>query len=446
MLALLLAIQLTPPDQQAQMAKLIAIERIAVVHRQITAHPHQAGTPGGRTQAELIAQILRGAGWQPEVHSYWALLSYPRRMTLQLFRGKGKPGILLPLTERPDARDPATSTPDLPPGYVAYSATARVRGPIVYAGDGRPEDYAGVAAKGAIVLLRHAHVPTQIAEAEKHGALGVVLFSEPAATRVWPLGPGRAAWFVQRDMAGAGAAQVPVATISWAVAEQLFAPQKQASRKTPAAPTTLPGELDLTIHMNEGQRPIFNVVATIEGSEPGPYVLIGTHHDAWGLGGVDPGQSVAALLELSRVLGAMSRQGWKPRHRIQIAAWDAGEFGNLGAAEHAREFASDLQKLAAYVHADSGAAPGDSPFPPASGEKHMTAFGAAHSIYDTGDYMARLYDPGFRATRSLVESQGRAVLTLASENAPVRAAAPNAVAVPESSPLRGEIDHAEARL
>jgi Zn-dependent M28 family amino/carboxypeptidase len=140
------------------------------------------------------------------------------------------------------------------------------------------------------------------------------------------------------------------------------------------------------MHMNDSPRPIFNVIATIEGSEqPDRWVILGAHHDAWSSGGVDPGQPVAALLELARVLGAMSKGGWRPRHSIQLAFWDGGEYGNVGAAQHAQEFSRDLEeKLLAYVNCDltaAGPTPVEGDFPPPPGME--MAFGARHSIYDT---------------------------------------------------------------
>src|ERR1019366_1678246 len=123
----------------------------------------------------------------------------------------------------------------------------------------------------------------------------------------------------------------------------------------------------LEVHMNASPRPIFNVISAIEGREqPERWVILGAHHDAWSSGGVDPGEPVAALLELARVLGTMSKNGWRPRHSIQLAFWDAGEYGNLGAAQHAQEFAKDLpEKLLAYVNCDlttSGPAPVEGDF------------------------------------------------------------------------------------
>jgi hypothetical protein len=206
--------------------------------------------------------------------------------------------------------------------------------------------------------------------------------------------------------------------------------------------------LEIETHMNDSPRPIFNVIATIEGSEqPDRFVLLGAHHDAWSAGAVDPGEPIAALLELARVLATLSKTGWKPRHTIQLAFWDAGEYGNQGAVQHAQEFSKDLdEKLLAYVNCDltaNGATPVEGDFPPAPTME--MAFGARHSIYDTAAYMNRWYDPGFRKTRDATAQFGRAALRLSEKDAPPPHPAP-APPVPKNEPAHGEIEHAEARL
>jgi hypothetical protein len=426
MFALLLTL-LIADDPVAKLVKLISTERIAAAHRQLTARPHIAGTAGGRAHAEMLAKLLIGYGVKTETHSYWALLSYPRRMSLRLFRAPQKNlGIALALNERSDVRDAATADADLLPGYIAYSASGRVRGKAFDAGDGLAADYdalekAGLATEGAVAVMRlgKASIADQVALAVKHGVSGVVFYREPAKVRAWPLGPGRAAWFVERGTAASVdfPLQIPLATVSWQVVEQIFGTRKKAA-------LDLGVELELDIRMNDSPRPIFNVIATIPGGDH--VVTLGTHHDAWGFGGADPGSAESAMLELARVLGAMSKDGWRPRHTIQLAFWDGGEFGGLGASEHEKEFKQT------------------SDFPAPDQEAF---FGAYHSNYDTADYLTRWRDPGFRATRSLAETLGRAALRLAAEDVPTR---PTTPAVPPSpppdSPARGEIDYAEGKV
>lgn len=437
MLALFLAILLADApdpvvDPVARMVKLISTERISTAHRQLTARPHIAGTAGGREHAQTLSKLLIGYGVKIQMQSYWALLSYPRRMSLRLFRAPQKNlGIALALNERSDSRDPATGDADLLPGYIAYSASGRVRGKAIDAGDGLAADYdvlekAGVATEGTVAVMRFgkASIGDQVALAVKHGVSGVVFYREPAKVRAWPLGPGRASWFVER---GAAASldfplQIPLATVSSQVVEQIFASRKKGALGS--AGLNLGVELELDIQMADSPRPIFNIIATIDGSEkPEHAVMLSAHHDAWGFGGADPGSAESALLELARVLGVMSKEGWRPRHTIQLAFFDGGEFGGLGASEHEKEFKQTA----------------DFPVP-----DQEAFFGAYHSNYDTADYMTRWRDPAFRATRSLTETLGRAALRLATADIPTRPAVP--AVPPPDSPARGEIDYAEAKV
>ena len=39
------------------------------------------------------------------------------------------------------------------------------------------------------------------------------------------------------------------------------------------------------------------------------YVLLGNHHDAWVFGAVDPSSGTASMLELSRTMGKLVREG-----------------------------------------------------------------------------------------------------------------------------------------
>ncbi|GEM_PF-512409 len=437
------------PDDSA-ITHLLSTEKIAAVHRQISAHPHVAGTVGGRAQADLIAQILRGTGVKVETHSYWAMLSYPRRMTLRLFPNHAAAqGVNLALNERADQRDPDTAAIDLLPGFIAYSATARVRAAVIDAGMGRPADYdAGINVKDKIALVRlgGALIAEKAREAEIRGAAGVVFFDAPATARTkvpavaWPIGTARASWFVERGASTRDPAppRIPLIVVSWQVAEQLL--------PRPKLRVATQQELEIETHMNDSPRPIFNIIATIEGSEDsGRAIMLGAHHDAWTTGAVDPGEPVTALLELARVFTAMTKSGWKPRHTIQLAFWDAGEYGNAGASQHALEFAPDLaQKIIAYVNCDltpQGAAAVEEPFPPAPSPE--LDFGARHSIYDTNSYMTK-FDPGFRKTRAAAETFGHTALRLAAMDAPPPKLAP--LPPPKEEPARGEIDYAEKRL
>ena len=39
------------------------------------------------------------------------------------------------------------------------------------------------------------------------------------------------------------------------------------------------------------------------------YIIIGNHRDAWGYGAIDPSSGTACLVEMSRVFGALLKDG-----------------------------------------------------------------------------------------------------------------------------------------
>jgi N-acetylated-alpha-linked acidic dipeptidase len=119
-----------------------------------------------------------------------------------------------------------------------------------------------------------------------------------------------------------------------------------------------PAEVHMTIAMKYEVKPIWNVVATIEGSvERDRWVMIGNHRDAWVYGAVDPGSGTAATLEMCRAIGESVKKGWKPRRTLVYTSWDAEEYGLVGSTEWAEHHASEVaQKAALMLNVDSAVA------------------------------------------------------------------------------------------
>lgn len=119
-----------------------------------------------------------------------------------------------------------------------------------------------------------------------------------------------------------------------------------------------PAEVHFAIEMNYSITPIWNVIATIEGSvEPDRWVMVGNHRDAWVYGAVDPGSGTAATLEMCRAIGEAVKKGWKPRRTLKYASWDAEEYGLVGSTEWAEDHASELgTKAVLMLNVDSAVA------------------------------------------------------------------------------------------
>jgi N-acetylated-alpha-linked acidic dipeptidase len=284
---------------------------------------------------------------------------------------------------------------------VAYSASGEASGPVVYVNYGLPPDYAqlaaaGVDVKGKIVLARYArsHRAVKLHTAQEAGAAGILIYSDPADDGfakgpAWPDGPWRAegllqrgngkySWFWHGDPLTPGVAatpqaarvplgdaptlpRIPAAVLSWGEAAKILRALEGA--EVPGFKGGLPigyrvgpgpAAVRLSVRMENGSRTIRNVIGRLPGTrESDRYVLLGTHHDAWTFGGVDPGSSAAVLLELARALGALHRSGWQPDRSILFAFWDAEEFGLIGSTEFAEDRARELRERAvAYVNTD----------------------------------------------------------------------------------------------
>ena len=150
--------------------------------------------------------------------------------------------------------------------------------------------------------------------------------------------------------------------ISHADAEPLLAALGGA-----VAPRDWRGGLPLTYHLGPGPaevhlevafdwdiEPAYNVIARLEGRErPDQWVLRGNHHDAWVNGAADPISGMVTLMAEAKAIGALTRDGWRPRRTIVFAAWDAEEPGLLGSTEWEEHHADELRARAvAYVNTD----------------------------------------------------------------------------------------------
>jgi N-acetylated-alpha-linked acidic dipeptidase len=377
----------------------VSTDRIAAFHAGVTRQPHLSGTPGAAAVADQVAQALRDAGLEVEVIEYRAYLSLPKYVAVDLVAPVAQS---LRVTEPPSELDPDTSHRDLLPGFVAYSGSGDVAAPVVYVNYGLPADYAQLAARGidvrgtlAIARYGRSHRAVKVHTAEQAGAAGLLIYSDPADDgfvrgETWPRGYWRTADLVQRGNAkyswfwhgdpltpGIGAAadaervepanaptlpKIPVMVLSWGEARQIL-----ERLDGPAAPPGFQGGLPFTyrigsgavrvrlrVQMDDGLRPIRDIVARVPGArQPNRGVLLGTHHDAWTFGGVDPGTGTAALLEVARGLGALRRGGWQPRRTVSLAFWDAEEFGLIGSTEFAEQRRRQLQaETICYINTD----------------------------------------------------------------------------------------------
>lgn len=368
----------------------------------LASQAHLAGSPRSHANAEYLAGRMREWGLNAEIERFDVLLPYPTVRELQVVGPKPYTALL---AEPPVTADPTTLEPNQTPTYNAYSATGDVTAEVVYANFGTPEDYdwlakQGITVKGKIVLTRYGKTWRGLKPkfAQEHGAIGCLIYSDPHEdgyfeADTYPVGPMRPDQGVQRgsvldmilypgDPLTPGWASVPgakrlamsdaktlmkipVLPISYGDALPIL-----QQLKGPVVPREWRGSLPVTYHAGSGPvrvhlrtdfdwtiKPIYDVVATIPGADlPDEWVIVGNHHDAWVNGADDPISGASALLETARTLAQMEKSGWRPRRTVQLAFWDAEEFGLLGSTEWVEKHADELRKKAVvYFNSDNTA-------------------------------------------------------------------------------------------
>jgi N-acetylated-alpha-linked acidic dipeptidase len=363
--------------------------------QRLTSEPHVAGTPGDRRVAQFIFDEFKRDGLNPEMVVYKVLLSYPKNSAVDLVEPE-RVKLANPEPEIAGDKSTRVSDPLARMPWNAYSPSANLTAPVVYANYGNAEDYEqleklGVSTKGRIVLARYfgGYRGGKSLEAEKHGAAGVIVFSDPADDGAskgavyprgpWgppghfqrgsvvydflvpgdPLTPGWASTETARRIPEAESKilpKIPMVPLSATDAAEILS--RLAKTGSPVAPKSWQGGLPFTYHVGgEGVRihmaiemenrvtPIWDVIGKIRGSaEPEKLVILGNHHDAWVYGAVDPSSGTATMLETARALGQLLKHGFRPRRTILLGSWDAEEYTLTGSTEWGEQFADDLQK------------------------------------------------------------------------------------------------------
>jgi len=157
--------------------------------------------------------------------------------------------------------------------------------------------------------------------------------------------------------------KIPVLPISYGDA-QIFL----AELGGPVAPSSWRGSLPITYHVGPGGavahlavksdwsiKQIDDVIAVMKGSAwPDQWIVRGNHHDGWVFGASDPLSGQVALLAEAKAMGALAKQGWRPKRTIVYTSWDGEEPMLLGSTEWAETHASELKKKAIlYVNSDT---------------------------------------------------------------------------------------------
>jgi hypothetical protein len=298
-----------------------------------------------------------------------------------------------------------------PPGQdyypLRFSASARVTGPVVFAGFGITapalsyDDYRGERVKGKIALIldhepgerdmaspfdgvvtAEAAVPfRKVLAAQEKGAIGVLFVSdvhnhpgvpnfEAAAQAYWPPKPPRIEQFFLSDYIDK--IRIPAVQISPALASILIRGtnrtleelSRSAETPRPDGPLAIPGpQVALTVSVNRHIVPDRSIVGLLEGSDPQlkqEVVIISAHHDHEGGDGTqifngadDNASGSVAVIDIAEAYVLAAKAGQRPRRSILFAVFGSEERGPLlGSWAYVEHPLRPLDKTVAVLNMD----------------------------------------------------------------------------------------------
>jgi N-acetylated-alpha-linked acidic dipeptidase len=366
--------------------------------RALSREPHMAGTEAQARTRDYVIQHMKSWGLETEVRAYSVWMPHP--VATRVWRISPNP-VELDLREGVVQEDTTSFAFPQVPAFNGYGAAGDVRGEVVYVNYGLIEDYAqldsmGVSVKGKIAVARYgrSYRGIKAREAEKHGALGLIIYSDPADDGydrgdVYPEGPMRPRQGVQRGSvmnpngdpstpgypSTAGAKRIPVRDmevpripvlpLSYGNAAQLLAGLRGNS-----IPQPWQGGLPFRYHVGPGPvqariavttdaatnpyKTIWDTFGIIRGSTyPDEIVIIGAHRDAWGPGAADNISGTVSVLEAAHAISEQVKAGVRPKRTLVFATWDAEEWGLLGSTEYVEDDSLRLARGAvAYLNQD----------------------------------------------------------------------------------------------
>uniref|UniRef100_A0A670K167 Aminopeptidase NAALADL1 n=1 Tax=Podarcis muralis TaxID=64176 RepID=A0A670K167_PODMU len=381
--------------------------RIGQNLKDLSSKPHMATTKGDEELVQLILKAWRDpqTGLDSAMEGqYEVFLSFPdpeKPNSVAVVMENGSQAFISQETEKNLTADQADR--DVVKPYAAYAPPGNPKGKLVYANQGKMSDYEylvqqGIDLNGTIAITRYggAGRADKAINGAKFGVVGVVVYTDPgdindgkaSATETYPY-----SWYlppsgVERGSYNShfgdlltpyypakgeekrllpditGIPPIPTQPIGFEDAKTLIC----NLAGNPVAEAAWQGALGCVYHLGPGFRQdglfpnsrlpsnmcpsIFAKFLLLPPLDR--YVLYGNHRDSWVHGAIDPSSGTAVMLEISRVLGKMVKEGkWRPRRSIIFGSWGAEEFGLIGSTEYTEEFYSKLQQRSvAYINVD----------------------------------------------------------------------------------------------
>ncbi len=260
-------------------------------------------------------------------------------------------------------------------GYDDY-ADIDVRGKIVLVLRHEPQEYARQSVFDGIVLTRHSLFEVKARNARAHGAIGMLLVTDPQGGHgsgmpqgFWPaFYPERklkSAWQVYDESLFDHFISVWISTqlaqrILNEAGQSLIQLQKEIDKNLTPHSFTIPDfKAHIKLQLEKEFRTTQNVIGFLQGSDPKlskEVVVVGAHYDHIGIkhghiypGADDNASGTAALLEIAE---AFSDMPIRPRRSILFIAFTAEELGLLGSEYYVNHPWVPLSRTVAMINLD----------------------------------------------------------------------------------------------
>ncbi len=162
--------------------------------------------------------------------------------------------------------------------------------------------------------------------------------------------------------------KIPVQPIGYGAAGRIMS--QMAGREVPEKswqgglemPYRLEGGPGLKVMVSVEQtrdvRKSANVIARLPGSDADAgTIVVGCHHDAWGLGALDPIAGLICVLEVAQLMSDRAKAGERLPCDVLFCAWGAEEYGMIGSTEWVEAHHDMLlKKCLGYINLDMAAA------------------------------------------------------------------------------------------
>ena len=226
------------------------------------------------------------------------------------------------------------------------SPVGGLRGTVVYAGNGRPEDFASADVRGKIVLLDGMANPSASRNASLAGAIGQVHISPHEHLHEMCVSP---VWGSPTDATREALPSTVVLTLRKADGDAL---KRRVQGNAPVA-VTLHAEVDTRWR----KTPILVAELPMDDADE-PFVMLSGHHDTWYYGVMDNGGANATMLEVARLF-APERARW--RRGLRLCFWSGHSHGRYaGSTWYADNHWHELvRRCVVHVNVDSTGAKGN---------------------------------------------------------------------------------------